>query len=59
MAGASRLYIDKNLDVWGGECKNDKLGNALTGFEILDYTICQQVQCYGCTDDLMVEKKKL
>lgn len=55
-AGTTRLYIDKELTVFGGECKNDHLGHALTGFNILDGTICQQDRCGGCTDDLMVSK---
>lgn len=57
-AGSKRLYIDKNLDVYSGECKNDFLGNALTDFITLEYTICKQTTCTGCTDDLSVEKKK-
>jgi len=55
-AGNKRLYIDKNFDVFGGECKNDFLGSAITGFEILNHTVCRRERCTGCTDDLMVEK---
>ena len=55
-AGTTRLSIDKNLNVYGGECKNDHLGHAITGFNLLDGTICQQETCTGCTDDLVVTK---
>jgi len=55
-AGTTRLSIDKNFNVYGGECKNDYLGNALTEFNLLDGTICKQETCTGCTDDLMVAK---
>jgi len=55
-AGVTRLYINKDLEVFGGECRNDQLGNVLTGFELLDETICQQETCNGCTDDLIVHK---
>jgi hypothetical protein len=58
-AGASRLYIDKNLNVWSGECKNDILGHALDGFEVLEHTICKRSTCTGCTDDLAVIKRKI
>lgn len=58
-AGSKRLYIDKNLEVFGGMCCNDKLGNAVTGFDLLDHSVCRQTQCTGCTDDLQVEKHKL
>jgi hypothetical protein len=56
-AGSTRLYIDKNLQVFGGECCNDHLGSALGDFELLPYTICKQSTCTGCTDDLMVAKQ--
>lgn len=58
-AGASRLHIDKNLEVWSGECKNDKLGHAIDGFELLDHAVCKQLRCTGCTDDLAVTKRKI
>ena len=56
-AGATRLMIDKNLNVYGGECENDHLGSALGKFTILDNTICKRERCTGCTDDLIVAKK--
>lgn len=56
-AGATRLYIDKNFDIWSGQCRNDYLGNGLDKFDILEKTICQRSRCTGCTDDLMVAKK--
>jgi hypothetical protein len=57
-AGATRLYIDKDLNIFSGECKNDGLGSALSNFTLLDHTICKQERCFGCTDDLIVAKKK-
>lgn len=57
-AGANRLYIDKNLEVYGGECKNDSLGHAIDGFKLLSGTTCRQNTCTGCTDDLMVRKTR-
>ena len=57
-AGATRLLIDKNFDLYSGECKNDYLGNALEPFEIKTSTICVRDRCTGCTDDLVVAKSK-
>jgi len=55
-AGAHRLYVDKNLDVYSGECQNDYLGSLSNDFGILDHTVCTQERCTGCTDDLAVRK---
>jgi hypothetical protein len=55
-AGAHRLHIDKNLEVFGGECYNDHLGSLKTDFELLPYTQCRRTRCTGCTDDLAVKK---
>jgi hypothetical protein len=57
-AGHTRLFIDKNFDVYSGECHNDHLGNALDDFSLLDHAVCQQQRCSGCTDDLVVAKHK-
>lgn len=57
MAGTKRLYIGKNFDVYGGECRHDHLGNALTGFNLLENgTRCTRITCTGCVDDIIVEK---
>ena len=56
-AGNKRLHIDKDFNVFGGECRNDHLGSAIGNFEMLDNTICRKDRCTGCTDDLMVEKR--
>lgn len=56
-AGDTRLAIDKNLDVWSGECKNDYLGSAISGFDLISHAVCQRETCTGCTDDLMVDKQ--
>jgi len=58
-AGSTRILIDKDLKIYSGECKNDMLGSALDGFNILENTICKQDRCTGCTDDLVVNKYKL
>jgi hypothetical protein len=55
-AGATRFYIDSNFDVWSGECQNDFLGNALTGWQTKNNTVCHRRTCTGCTDDLIVKK---
>lgn len=56
--GTTRLYIDKNLEVYSGECQNDHLGSALSeNFEILNGAVCKQETCTGCTDDLVVAKQ--
>lgn len=55
-AGSDRLYIDKNLQVFGGECENDHLGHAILGFQLLYSTVCKKSSCSGCTDDLVVAK---
>jgi len=59
-AGLTRLYIDKNGDVYSGECCNDHLGNVfLDTFKINTRpTTCQQSRCTGCTDDLVVKKQQ-
>lgn len=59
-AGQMRIYIDKNLDVWSGECHNRHLGHALQGFDLLTAPDrCAQSRCGGCTDDLLVTKQEL
>lgn len=56
-AGANRIYIDKNLDVWSGQCKNDYQGNMTTEWSLYqNHTVCKQDRCTGCTDDLAVTK---
>lgn len=57
--GKDRIYIDAKLNVFSGECKNDQLGNILTGWDVLaDATTCQRLRCTGCTDDLIQHKRK-
>lgn len=57
-AGTTRILIDKHLNVYGGECKNDYLGTT-SNFSLLNGTVCKQLTCGGCTDDLIVEKTLL
>ena len=40
-----------------GECKNDHLGSAISGFDLISHAVCQKEACTGCTDDLMVSKQ--
>lgn len=54
--GATRLCIDKNLQVWNGECAVLKLGDALDSFDLVDHTVCTRARCTGCTDDLITRK---
>ena len=56
-AGATRILIDNNLDVYSGQCRNDYLGNIKTGWKLLNSSAtCKQERCTGCADDLMVKK---
>ena len=57
-AGDTRFYIDKNFNVWDGECQNSLLGNALGSWDINPATICTKTTCTGCTDDLITKKYK-
>ena len=55
-AGHTRFYIDKNFDIWDGECQNKQLGNVLGAWTICTDNICNRQTCTGCTDDLIVKK---
>lgn len=57
-AGHTRFYIDKNFDIWSGECKNNHLGNVLTEWCPQQGTVCKQATCTGCTDDLITKKSQ-
>ena len=58
-AGVTRIMIETNLIVYGGECLNDRLGHLEDGWDLLiNPTVCTQLRCSGCTDDLLVEKRK-
>ena len=54
--GSTRIYIDKNLNVFNGECSVQMLGHALHGFELVEHTTCTKDRCTGCTDDLVTQK---
>lgn len=57
--GKIRVFIDKDFNVYSGECKNDVLGNLLTNWYLnSDPTVCKQERCSGCTDDLIIGKTK-
>jgi len=56
-AGVNRISIDKNFGVWGGECRNDYLGNLQSQWNLIQmHTVCKQDRCTGCTDDLAITK---
>jgi hypothetical protein len=55
-AGHTRFYIDKNFNVWDGECKNRQLGNVLTNWAPITDNVCRRSTCTGCTDDLLTRK---
>ena len=57
-AGHTRFYIDKNFDIYSGECQNDQLGNVLESWTTTNGTICRRETCTGCTDDLITAKSK-
>ena len=58
-AGFNRIHIDEKLNVFGGECLNDAMGNINDGWDMLDApTICKRDRCTGCTDDLIQFKKE-
>lgn len=58
-AGKTRIFIDPLLDVYSGECKNEKLGSLLKDWELnVHSAVCRRARCTGCTDDLMINKKK-
>tara|TARA_R110000822_G_C15233728_1_gene485593 strand:+ start:718 stop:1029 length:312 start_codon:yes stop_codon:yes gene_type:complete len=57
-AGRTRVFIDKDFNVFCGECRNDKLGNLLGEWKLLEEpTTCRQDRCTGCTDDLIINKR--
>ena len=59
-AGVTRVYININGEVYDGECKNSRLGDLHTGWNLKDEdnSICHRTTCTGCTDDLIVTKEK-
>lgn len=58
-AGVTRISIDKNLEIWSGECHNDRLGDSAQGWELISHhSVCRRHHCTGCTDDLLVAKWK-
>jgi hypothetical protein len=57
-AGADRILITEDLDVYSGECKNDYLGNLNLEWNLIENPICKRERCSGCTDDLLMEKSK-
>lgn len=57
-AGYNRIFVFPNGDIYGGECRNDYLGNINNEFKLLDQpTTCGLDRCSSCTSDLIVAKK--
>lgn len=57
-AGHTRFYIDKNFNIWDGECKNTQLGHVLGEWNTNPNNICKRETCTGCTDDLITTKNQ-
>jgi len=55
-AGHTRFSIDKNFDIWSGECRHDRLGNVLDNWDLKTDTVCRRERCTGCTGDLLTKK---
>jgi hypothetical protein len=55
-AGNTRFMIDKNFDIWSGECKHDHLGNVMGKWNLKTDTVCRRERCTGCADDLLTKK---
>lgn len=55
--GSTRLFVDYDLTVYSGECKNDNLGNIDT-FNLKEDTVCKYDYCSGCTADVACNKSK-
>jgi hypothetical protein len=58
-AGRLRLSVNHKFDVYSGVCENDFLGNLFGSWQPLSSpTVCKRARCDGCTDDLLISKKK-
>lgn len=55
-SGVDSIYIYGNT-IFGGECRNDKLGEFGNWHLLEDWTQCRQKRCSGCTIDLLQEKQ--
>ena len=59
-AGLDRIYISPTGNVYSGECQNDLLGHIDQNWQLFSQpTVCQQITCTGCTDDLIIEKQNV
>jgi hypothetical protein len=58
-AGVDSIVIDWNFEVYGGQCRNDYLGNLFDeDFSWLaSPTVCKQDSCTSCASDLYANKK--
>lgn len=59
-AGQTMLFIDHDFTVYGGQCRNDCLGNLFnSNFAIFHKpTTCRRVECTPCESDLYIHKQK-
>ena len=57
--GYKRIYIIDD-EVYGGACRQDHLGNLMTGWDILKApTTCRRENCTVNTEDLAILKQKI
>jgi hypothetical protein len=59
-AGKDMIFVDHDFTVFGGQCRNDYLGNLFdANFKLLsDPTICKRQECTPCEADLLVKKQQ-
>ena len=58
--GATRIFIDKSLNVYNGMCYTKHLGNLTTEWNLVDKKIiCPNQRCTSNTDDLATRRNKL
>jgi hypothetical protein len=58
--GVTRLYINSDNEVYGGQCLVSHLGNLNTDWTLNQTPVtCTRQRCTGCTDDLMISKRKV
>jgi hypothetical protein len=59
-AGKDMIFVDHDFTVYGGQCRNDCLGNLFDKeFKLLTKsTICRRETCTPCEADLLVKKQQ-
>ncbi len=54
-SGVHSIYIYES-EIYGGECRNDRLGTFGDWDLLPKFTTCKQETCSGCLTDLLQEK---